>query len=151
MRRTGLLLLVGCAGLAAAASPIKHVVVLYEENRAFDHIFGHNENLRRKGADVLLGNESIPKNLSDPSAGRAVPLKGAPYVATIDPNHGMPQYLLQSIRCMASLPRARALSLSTCAHVAKYIHRSRYTLKIFGNKTFTSPSQSHLYLNDAGR
>ena len=30
-----------------------------------------------------------------------------------------------------------------------HIPRSRYTLKIFGNQTFTSPSQSHLYLNDA--
>jgi phospholipase C len=46
---------------AAGASPIKHIVVLYEENRGFDHIFGHNRNLGKNGADVLVGNESVPK------------------------------------------------------------------------------------------
>ena len=92
---------------AATVSPIKHVVVLYEENRAFDHIFGHNKKLKAAGADCLTGDESNPRSLTDPSKGRVKVIEGAPYVATIDPNHG---------RCRhPSLPlQHAALSLSLC-------------------------------------
>jgi phospholipase C len=76
------------------ASPIKHVVVLYQENRGFDHVFGF---ARERGIKVngLSGNESNPLSLSDPSQGRLKVQKGSPLVATMDPNHGMPAYTLK--------------------------------------------------------
>ena len=37
------------ASLVLAAGRIKHVVVLYEENRAFDHFFGHQKALKVDG------------------------------------------------------------------------------------------------------
>jgi len=86
-----------CAAARAPPPPpiipkgkIKHVVVLLEENRSFDHLFGHNKQLLKNGANVLKGTESIPKNLSEPQGARVKPFDGAPYVATIDPNHGFP-------------------------------------------------------------
>lgn len=75
---------------ASAASPIKHVVLLYSENRAFDHMFGWAKT--ELGVDGLNGNETNPRNLSDPSAGTVQVAPDAPYVAVFDPNHGFPAY-----------------------------------------------------------
>ena len=57
---------------------IKHIVVLYEENRAFDHFFGWQTAL---DVDRLAGNETNPVDLDDPSKGNVTVFPGAPYVA----------------------------------------------------------------------
>lgn len=69
---------------------IKHVVVLMEENRSFDHMFGF---MKRGGdfgdirVDGLFGNESNPVNISDPNSKRLhvndKALDNCPY----DPDH----------------------------------------------------------------
>lgn len=137
--------------LKASGSPIKHVVVLYEENRAFDHIFGHNKKLKAAGADCLTGNESNPRSLTDPSKGRVKVLEGAPYVATIDPNHGKPN------RPAAVPPAApvspscplRCLSGLTAPLPLAPAGMPQYTLKIFGNSTFTNKLEAPQYMNNA--
>ena len=64
---------------AAQPARIKHVVVLFEENRAFDHFLGHHTDLH---VDGLKGDESNPIFLSDPSKGNITVFDGAPYVST---------------------------------------------------------------------
>lgn len=73
----------------AYAHRIKHVVVLYEENRAFDHLLGHQKQLH---VDGLKGDESNPVSLKDPSKGKVSVFDGAPYVATSQPKHGYDPY-----------------------------------------------------------
>ena len=73
-----------CA-LLTAVPRIKHVVVLFEENRAFDHFLGHHTDLH---VDGLKGDESNPIFLSDPSKGNITVFDGAPYVSTAHPQHG---------------------------------------------------------------
>ena len=73
---------------AAAASPIKHVVVVMEENRAFDHVFGWASDLL--GVNGLTGRESNPISTTRPKS-KAVPVKyGSPYIGPCDPCHGLP-------------------------------------------------------------
>ena len=88
-------LLLQLAGPASStsSSPIKHVVVLYLENRGFDHVLGFATD--QLGVNGLRGDESNPFSLSDPSLGRLKVMPGAPFVATMDPNHGMPAYTLK--------------------------------------------------------
>ena len=78
-------------GVCSIAHPrIKHVVVLYEENRAFDHFFGHYKSIGK--VDGLTGNESNPISLTHPWLGRVKVFDGAPYVATSHPVHGYAAY-----------------------------------------------------------
>ena len=56
---------------------IKHVVVVYQENRAFDHLFGWDKTLNVSG---LNGTESNPIDPEDPSKGSVTVSDGAPYV-----------------------------------------------------------------------
>ena len=73
---------------SVAAHPrIKHVVVLYEENRAFDHFLGWQTSLN---ADGLKGDESNPVDPNDASRGRVTVYPGAPYVAKEQPHHALP-------------------------------------------------------------
>ena len=75
---------------SVAAHPrIKHVVVLYEENRAFDHFLGWQTSLH---ADGLKGDESNPVDPHDASRGRVTVYPGAPYVAKEQPGHGYNAY-----------------------------------------------------------
>jgi phospholipase C len=73
----------------ACAHRIKHVVVLYEENRAFDHLLGHQKVLK---VDGLKGDESNPVDRRDPSKGSVAVFDGAPYVAVEQPRHGYAPY-----------------------------------------------------------
>ena len=73
----------------AASHRIKHVVVLYEENRAFDHLLGHQKALK---VDGLKGDESNPVDRRDPSKGSVAVFDGAPYVAVEQPRHGYAPY-----------------------------------------------------------
>ena len=77
------------ASLVLAAGRIKHVVVLYEENRAFDHFFGHQKALK---VDGLKGNETNPIDYKHPSKGSVKVFDGAPYVAKEQPRHGYSAY-----------------------------------------------------------
>lgn len=85
--RTALLALVTLA-TRAAAHRIKHVVVLYEENRAFDHLLGHQKALKVNG----VKSESNPIDPRDPSKGSVKVFDGAPYVAVEQPWHGYAPY-----------------------------------------------------------
>ena len=69
------------------STPIKHVVVLYLENRGFDHVLGFaaKKLKTQRRINGLMGNESNPLSLSDPGQGRLSILKGSPLVATMDP------------------------------------------------------------------
>ena len=68
---------------------IKHVVVLYEENRAFDHFFGHQKALK---VDGLKGDESNPIDPAHPAKGHVKDFDGAPYVAKEQPRHAYDMY-----------------------------------------------------------
>ena len=50
-------LIVAVASTKTYNTPIKHVVVLMEENRSFDHLFGFSS---IKGLNKLTGSESNP-------------------------------------------------------------------------------------------
>ena len=76
----------------AYAHRIKHVVVLYEENRAFDHLLGHQKALK---VDGLKGTESNPIDRKDPSKGSVEVFAGAPYVAVEQPRHGYAPYQMK--------------------------------------------------------
>jgi len=66
-------------------TPIEHVVVLMEENRAFDHMLGWYP-----GVNGLKGNETNLVNTSDPSSDRVTVGKTSPYVGPFDPDHSTP-------------------------------------------------------------
>jgi phospholipase C len=80
-----LLLLIYPSCPAAVSASIRHIVLLIEENRSFDHIFGF-----RKGVNGLTGNESNPVDPMNASYGRVYVSAGAPDVALCDPDHDLP-------------------------------------------------------------
>ena len=61
---------------------IKHVVVLMEENRSFDHMCGFFP-----GVDGLKGTEYNLLNVSDPNSKKIHVNNTSPYIAPLDPNH----------------------------------------------------------------
>jgi len=67
---------------------IKHVIVLMEENRSFDHFFGYAAELL--GVNGVKGDETNLKNLSDPSQGSVTINSNSPYCGLCDPDHGTP-------------------------------------------------------------
>jgi phospholipase C len=64
-----------------ADSPIKHIVVLMQENRAFDHIFGWSSN----EMNGLKGDEFNLVNLSDASSERIYVNSNCPPINLCDP------------------------------------------------------------------
>lgn len=68
--------------------PIKHIVVLMEENRSFDHMFGFAKKLL--GINGLDGTECNPVNTSVPKGPQVCVDTNAPYIALSDPDHGTP-------------------------------------------------------------
>ena len=91
MMRTQLLALLALT-LSTRAHRIKHVVVLYEENRAFDHLLGHQKSLH---VDGLKGTESNPIDPKNPKKGSVSVFDGAPYVAVEQPRHGYAPYQMK--------------------------------------------------------
>mmetsp|Transcript_2808 Transcript_2808/g.6538 ORF Transcript_2808/g.6538 Transcript_2808/m.6538 type:complete len:493 (+) Transcript_2808:19-1497(+) len=81
-----LLLLLLSPSLLASDLPalgrIKHVVLLMEENRSFDHMCGFFP-----GVNGLTGDETNPYNTSDPSSKRVKVGKTSPYIGPFDPDH----------------------------------------------------------------
>eukprot|EP01060_Flectonema_neradi_P002678 TRINITY_DN116_c0_g1_i2.p1 TRINITY_DN116_c0_g1~~TRINITY_DN116_c0_g1_i2.p1 ORF type:complete len:484 (+),score=144.53 TRINITY_DN116_c0_g1_i2:45-1496(+) len=73
----------GATAAVASAGKIKHVVLLMEENRSFDHMMGFFP-----GVNGLKGNESNPYNTSDPNSERVTVMKDSPYIGPFDPDHG---------------------------------------------------------------
>eukprot|EP00911_Craspedida_sp_UC1_P002499 UC1_evm1s1858 len=71
---------------AGATGIIKHIVVLMEENRSFDHFFGWS----KLAVNKLKGDEFNLKKVSDPTSQRVKVSATAPYVNPCDPNHGTP-------------------------------------------------------------
>jgi phospholipase C len=69
---------------------IEHVVLLFFENRSFDHIFGFLPHPGR-----LTGRESNPVDPANPSLGRARVNKRAEFVAGPDPHHDLLSVNLQ--------------------------------------------------------
>ena len=71
-------------------SPIKHIVVLMQENRSFDHLLGF---MMRGGpfgderVDGLTGKECNPKNISDPNSGKVCVNDQAKDSCPYDPDH----------------------------------------------------------------
>ena len=76
---------------ALAESPIKHVVVLMQENRAFNHFFGfYNSPNRSSKVNGLTGGEFNVVDTTDPNSKKVYVDKLAPYIAPCDPKHGFP-------------------------------------------------------------
>ena len=86
------LIVSACMSATALTSPagkIKHVVVLMEENRAFDHIFGHSATPEWP-LDGLTGRESNPVSTTNASLGYVTVSADCPMINECDPNHGTP-------------------------------------------------------------
>jgi len=77
--------LVPAAAKPSYASKIKHVVVLMEENRSFDHMFGWF-----KGVNGLNGTEYNLMNVSNPNSAKVYVNANGPFVAPCDPDHSTP-------------------------------------------------------------
>ena len=88
MRRVILLLALMALAVAGVhlSDKIKHIVVLMEENRSFDHLMGWYG----KGVDGLNGTEFNYRNVSNPSSEKVFVNNKAPYINYCDPNHGTP-------------------------------------------------------------
>lgn len=75
------------AAPAPGAGPIRNVVVMMLENRAFDHLLGYYGKNVDTRVDGLTGAECNARNLSDAAAGRVCVNDGAQDVCAYDPNH----------------------------------------------------------------
>ena len=71
--------------VAAVAGRIKHVIVLMEENRSFDHLFGYSNRTKRG----LSGREVNPINDTNPTDGVIRVNDNATYINECDPNHSL--------------------------------------------------------------
>jgi phospholipase C len=80
-----LLVLLATVSCANIAGKIKHVIVLMEENRSFDHMLGFYP-----GVNGLKGNECNLLNTSDSLSKRVCINKAAPYINPCDPDHSTP-------------------------------------------------------------
>lgn len=71
-----------------ADSKIKHIVILMQENRSFDHFLGF---LKRQNAEIngLNGNETQPLSTSDPFSPVYTVSDDSGYVTDPDPGHGV--------------------------------------------------------------
>ena len=83
--RTALQALVIAFTFLVVAARIKHVVLLMEENRSFDHIFG-----LRPGVRGLNGSEFNYLNISNPALGKISAGQRATTINPCDPDHALP-------------------------------------------------------------
>ena len=82
------IVIASCLALLAAVAcghTIKHVVVLMEENRSFDHLLGY-----RPGVDGLKGTESNWIDPKDHAKGKLTVSDKAKNVNICSPNHDAP-------------------------------------------------------------
>ena len=80
-----LLIPVGSVGIP----DIRHVVVVMEENRAFDHVFGHSATPNWP-INGLTGKEFNLVDTTDPASRRVYVSQNATFLNPCDPNHGTP-------------------------------------------------------------
>jgi phospholipase C len=110
------------AVLAAARATIKHVIVITQENRSFDHYFG-----------TFPGAEGIPMDGGVPAAclpwGGVGPVDAGcerPFHTALDMNMGGPHSAADFAACYAEgamtgfLATANQAAMSTCLHVSTY-------------------------------
>ena len=74
---------------SSAASPIKHMVVLMLENRAFDHVLGWYQGSATR-VNGLTGNEFNYVNDTNTSSRRVFVSPDATYISPCDPDHSLP-------------------------------------------------------------
>eukprot|EP00759_Apiculatamorpha_spiralis_P043167 PhF_6_TR40750/c0_g1_i2/m.61367/K01114/plc; phospholipase C len=87
-----LCVLLSVGAMAASSSPIKHVIVVMQENRAFDHMLGWYRNpASNKPVNGLTGNEFNYLNSSDPNSQKIFVNQNASLITPCDPNHGTPE------------------------------------------------------------
>eukprot|EP01060_Flectonema_neradi_P010616 TRINITY_DN1770_c2_g1_i2.p1 TRINITY_DN1770_c2_g1~~TRINITY_DN1770_c2_g1_i2.p1 ORF type:complete len:492 (+),score=82.80 TRINITY_DN1770_c2_g1_i2:66-1541(+) len=77
-----LMAVLGLTATHALGAKIKHVVLLMEENRSFDHMCGFFP-----GVNGLKGNESNPYDTRDPTGRRVTVTKDSPYISPFSPDH----------------------------------------------------------------
>jgi phospholipase C len=118
----------------AATSPIKHVIVLMEENRSFDHLLGHLKAIdpRVNGLDASSGN---PLNPLDPHS-QFIPVNYNPVDGgSIDPCHAFDcatQQIYGYEKPMANksaVPRMNGFAANTPGG----LHNVPYVLSAFNN------------------
>jgi len=73
---------------AAAKNPIEHIVVIMQENRAFDHYFGHLPGHGQDDVDVAPESTSNPGSEADGGTGAAIPWHHAADYCVADTDHG---------------------------------------------------------------
>ena len=78
----------GTRNKEALQDKIKHVIILMEENRSYDHLLGFYKG--PNPSNGLTGNESNLVNPSDSNSKRVTVSRNAQFVAPCDPNHGLP-------------------------------------------------------------
>lgn len=88
--RSLLLLCLLAALLGPSAAQIKHVIVVMEENRSFDHFLGWLKRDSNPKIDGLTGAECNPTNTSDPKAPKVCVNDRQPYIIGVDPSHSVP-------------------------------------------------------------
>jgi phospholipase C len=79
---------IGCCLAENTPPRIKHIVVLMEENRPFDHLFGWASDLL--GVNGLTGEEYNLVDPENPSSEKIYVSDKAPLLNDCDPNHGVP-------------------------------------------------------------
>ena len=80
-----LFVILGVVVVTEAQDRIKHVVVLMQENRPFDHLFGW-----MKGVDGLSGDEFNLVDPNDPNSLKVFVDDKAPFLNDCDPCHATP-------------------------------------------------------------
>ncbi len=82
---TSMQLVASATGPPAAATPVKHLVVIFDENVSFDHYFGtypNAANLPGETAFSAAGGTPTPENLQSPTeSARAIQPQQLPAVA----------------------------------------------------------------------
>ena len=69
--------------LAYAAPPFKHIILIIQENRSVDNLFGSNPSFE-PGVDIATSGVT--------STGQVVPLQPEPLTSCYDPGHGHPSF-----------------------------------------------------------
>jgi phospholipase C len=79
----------------AKSSRIKHIIVLMMENRSFDNLLGWLKTDKNPKIDGLVGTESQPKDINDPSKGSITVNRHGYDVSPSDPKHGYDDIAIQ--------------------------------------------------------
>ena len=82
---SAVLVLLGLLSGTTVAHTIKHIVVLMEENRSFDHLFGWAG--AELGINGLTGKEYNHVSSFNASSEKIYVTKDAPFIADCDPQH----------------------------------------------------------------